>query len=96
MARYREYCYEQSRLLPVSLKQQIQPGTFEYTINYLIDKQINLAVFEERYENDETGAPAIDPAILLKVKQKTITTLHHEYAERLTFAVKIVRLPALL
>lgn len=67
MARYREYCYEQSRLLPVSLRQQIQPGTFEYTINYLIDKQINLEVFEDRYENDETGAPAIDPAILLKV-----------------------------
>ncbi len=67
MARYRQYSYEQSRLLPVSLGQQIQPGTFEYTLNYLVDNEINLKVFESRYRNDETGAQAIDPAILLKV-----------------------------
>jgi transposase len=67
MARYRDYSYEQARLLPISLVQQIQPGSFEYTLNYLIDHEVDLAVFESRYCNDETGAPAIDPAILLKV-----------------------------
>jgi len=67
VAKYRDYSYEQSRLLPVSLKNQIQPGTIEYTINYLVDHEIDLSVFDEQYKNDETGAPAIDPAILLKI-----------------------------
>ena len=67
MPRYREYSYEQARLLPVSLKQQIQPGTFEHCVNYLVDQEIDMKVFENKYRNDETGAPAIDPAILLKV-----------------------------
>lgn len=67
MARYREYAQDQARLLPVSLQQQIQPGTIEYTINYLVDHEIDQGVFESRYKNDVTGAPAIDPAILLKI-----------------------------
>jgi transposase len=33
----------------------------------VVDREIDLKVFENRYRNDETGAPAIDPAILLKV-----------------------------
>ena len=67
MARYREYCYEQSLMLPVRLADQLQPGTFEYTVNYLVDNEIDLSVFESNYNNDETGAPAYDPAILLKI-----------------------------
>jgi transposase len=67
VARYKDYDQDQTRLLPVSLTQQIQPGTIEYTINYLVDHQIDLRVFDSRYRNDATGAPAIDPAILLKV-----------------------------
>jgi len=67
LARYREYSYDQGMLLPVSLTNQIQPGTIEHTINYLVDHEIDLLVFDEQYKNDETGAPAIDPAILLKI-----------------------------
>lgn len=67
MARYREYSYDQSLMVPISLAAQLQPGTFEYTINYLVDHEIDLSVFEDRYHNDETGAPAYDPAVLLKV-----------------------------
>lgn len=67
MARYREYFQDQVRLLPISLTQQIQPGTIEYTINYLVDHDVDLSVFDSRYRNDATGAPAIDPAILLKI-----------------------------
>ena len=55
------------KLLPVSFEQQILPGTFEYTLNELIDNEVDLTVFEARYRNDETGAPAYDPAILLKI-----------------------------
>lgn len=67
MARYKEYSYEQTKLIPIAFSNQILPGTFEYTLNYLIDNEFDLAVFEQRYDNDETGAPAYDPAILLKI-----------------------------
>ena len=67
MARYKEYSYEQTKLIPIVFSNQILPGTFEYTLNHLIDNEFDLAVFEQRYHNDETGAPAYDPSILLKI-----------------------------
>jgi len=67
MARFREYSYDQTVMLPVVLGRQLQPGSFEYAINYLVDQCVDRSVFDERYANDETGAPAIDPAILLKI-----------------------------
>jgi hypothetical protein len=44
---------------------QIQQGTFEYTLNYLIDSEFDLSIFDGRFRNDETGAPAYDPRIVL-------------------------------
>jgi transposase len=46
---------------------QIQPDTFEYTLHQLIDNGLDLAIFNDRFKNDETGAPAYDPGILLKI-----------------------------
>jgi len=67
MARYKHYDYGQTKLLPISYERQILPGTFEHTLSYLIDNKIDLSVFEGRYRNDDTGAPAYDPALLLKI-----------------------------
>lgn len=67
MARYKSYSYEQTKLIPLSFQQQILPGTFEYTLNYLIDHEFDISIFDQRYQNDETGAPAYDPAVLLKI-----------------------------
>jgi transposase len=67
MARYKVYDYRQSKLIPISFDKQILPGTFEHTLNYLIDHELDLAIFDARYINDMTGAPAYDPAILLKI-----------------------------
>jgi transposase len=67
MARYKEYSYEQTKLIPLSFSRQILPGTFEHALNFLIDNEFDLSPFEQRYHNDETGAPAYDPAILLKI-----------------------------
>lgn len=67
MARYKEYSYEQGKFIPIHFDKQILPGTFEYTLSYLIDEEIDLSFFDQRYKNDETGAPAYDPAILLKI-----------------------------
>ncbi len=85
MARYKPYDYGQMKLLPVSFERQILPGSFEYTLNKLIDKDIDLSVFEARYRNDETGAPAYDPAILLKI-------VLYAYSKGVTSSGEIARL----
>lgn len=67
MARYKPYSYDQGKLIPVYFADQILPGTFEYALNHIIDNELDLSIFFDRYKNDETGAPAFDPAILLKI-----------------------------
>jgi len=67
VAIYKGYDYSQGKFIPIHFDKQILPGTFEYTLHYLIDNEIDLTLFDERYKNDETGAPAYDPAILLKI-----------------------------
>lgn len=67
MARYKHYDYNQTKMIPLRFADQIQPGTFEYTLNHVVDNDLDLSVFESRYRNDVNGAPAYDPAILLKV-----------------------------
>jgi transposase len=67
MARYKNYDYSQGKFIPIHFDRQILPGTFEYSLHYLIDNEIDLSIFDNRYQNDETGAPAYDPAILLKI-----------------------------
>jgi len=85
MARFKPYDYGQMKLIPVSFKEQILPGTFEYTLNHLIDHEIDLTVFEHRYQNEETGAPAYDPAILLKI-------ILYAYSRGVTASRRIERL----
>ena len=67
MARYKDTSYEQSKLIPIAFSKQIPPGTFEYTLSYLVDHVLDMSVFDARFHNDETGAPAYDPAVLLKI-----------------------------
>jgi len=67
MARYKDYDYSQGKFIPIHFDRQILPGTFEYSLHYLIDNEIDLSVFDLRYRNDEMGAPAYDPAVLLKI-----------------------------
>ncbi len=67
MARYKEYDYSQGKFIPVHFDKQILQGTFEHTLHYLIDNEIDLSIFDLRYQNDDMGAPAYDPAILLRI-----------------------------
>lgn len=55
------------RFLPVVLEQQIMPGSFEHALHVLIDTEFDLSSLHARFNNDDTGAPAYDPAVLLKV-----------------------------
>lgn len=67
MARYRHYDPEQTKMIAVFYGRQLLPGTFEHALSYLIDNEIDLERFSARFKNDETRAPAYDPAVLLKV-----------------------------
>ena len=67
MARYKETEKEQGRFLTVNLYEQLIIGTFEHTLDVLIDTKIDLKVFDRKYNNDLTGASAIEPRILLKI-----------------------------
>jgi len=55
------------RFLPVVLEQQIVPGTFEHALHVLIDTEFDFTPLHVKFNNDETGAPAYDPAVLLKI-----------------------------
>ncbi len=37
MPRFKPYSYEQTRFIPVDLKNQLQAGTFEFAVNELIN-----------------------------------------------------------
>jgi len=67
MPRYQDYNYDQMVMLTIDLEQQLQPGSFEFTIHRLIDQHIDLSVFDSHYANDVNGRPAYDPALLLKI-----------------------------
>ena len=67
MAKFRPCNENQLVMLPISLQDQLVEGTLEHTINELVEKRLDLSVFDARYNNDVIGAPAIHPKILLKV-----------------------------
>jgi len=69
MPRFKETNPDQTVLLAVSFDRQILPGTFEHTLNYLVDHKRDLSVFHHKYRNEEGGRPAYDPALLFKTSR---------------------------
>ena len=66
MPRFKPYSYDQIKLIPIDFKRQLQPGTFEFALNHIVDN-MDLSIFHHRFHNDDTGATAYDPAVLLKI-----------------------------
>ena len=67
MPNFITYDYNQSVMLAINFEDQLQPGSFEHAIHYLINNRLDLSVFYPRFNNDDAGRPAYDPAILLKI-----------------------------
>ena len=67
MAKYKRYDYDQMIMLPISLEDQLSPGTLEFAIHTVVETCMDLSLFDEKYKNDETGRFAYDPKILLKI-----------------------------
>ena len=67
MPRFKPYNYDQNSMVVINYRDQLQPGTFEHAIHFLVDKKLDLSIFDAHYSNDDGGRPAYDPAILLKI-----------------------------
>lgn len=67
MPHFKDYDYNQMKMIPIAFDKQILPGSFEYSLCYLIDHEIDQKIFYDHYTNDKNGRPAYDPAILLKI-----------------------------
>ena len=67
MAKYKPYNYSQTVMLPVSLDDQLTPGTIEFAINMLVEDRMDMTRFDAKFKNDETGCKAYNPKILLKI-----------------------------
>ena len=67
MPRFRVCDYRQKLMIPVSLEEQLLSGTLEHAIHYLIEERVEDSWFEDLYANDDTGAPAYPPRMLLKI-----------------------------
>jgi len=66
MARYKPQD-RNALLLPVVLSEQIVPGSFAFALDYLVDHELDLSELDARFKNDEVGASAYDPRVMLKV-----------------------------
>jgi len=60
MARYKEPEKAQRIMIPVYLDEQLVSRTFEHILNELINTQMDMRIFDSKYNNDLTGA-AIEP-----------------------------------
>jgi transposase len=67
MAKYKPYNYSQRVMIPVSLEDQLIPGTLKFAVHTLVEDRMGTSMFEDRYNNDDTGRWAYDPKVLLKV-----------------------------
>jgi transposase len=67
MAHYKTTEKDQGLFLTINLAEQLVPGTYEYTLTRLIDNKLDLSIFDRKYNNDYTGAAAIEPRLLLKI-----------------------------
>lgn len=66
MARYKRQELN-GLFLPVILSEQIVPGSFAFALEYLVDRELDLAALDKRFKNDATGASAFDPRVMLKI-----------------------------
>jgi len=67
MAKYKSYGYSQRVMIPVSLDDQLIPGTLEFAIHTLVETRMDTSIFDSHYNNDEVGCSAYDPKVLLKI-----------------------------
>ena len=64
---FKESYKDQGQFISVIPDEQITEGSFDETVQLLMDSVLDLSAFEADYNNSKGGAPAYPPAVLLKV-----------------------------
>ena len=67
MARYKPADYGQGQFIPISFEKQILPGSFEHALNFIVDNKLDFSVLDKIHVNDDVGAPAYNPRVMLKI-----------------------------
>ena len=49
MPNFKKYDYNQSAMVVVNFREQLQPNTFEFTLHQLVENHLDLSVFYEKY-----------------------------------------------
>ena len=58
MAKYIPYDYNQNIMVVINFQDQLQAGTFEHALHYLVTQKLDLSIFEIAFKNDKEGRPA--------------------------------------
>ncbi len=54
-------------MLVVDFDKQLEAGSFEHALCHMVDRGLDLTGLISRIRNDDGGAPAYDPAVLIKI-----------------------------
>jgi hypothetical protein len=87
MARYKDVQCDQDKFIPASFRKQILPGTFEYTLSYLVDNEFDLSVLDAPCCTDVAFDEAQGQGLLKPVIQNTdkyFQTIGHPHIFNIT------------
>jgi hypothetical protein len=71
MPNFKKYDYDQTAMVVVNFLEQLQPGTFEFTLHQLIEGHIDLSVFYEKYQRELNKTRAKQDSHLNNLNKKT-------------------------
>ena len=52
MPKFKPYNHKQTSIVVINYEEQLQPGTFEHAIHYLITEKLDLSIFYKHFNND--------------------------------------------
>ncbi|WP_394424433.1 hypothetical protein [Vreelandella stevensii] len=66
MPRFKVYNYDQTAMVVTNYQDQLQSGTFEHSVHYLIEHEFELSVFHLGYCNYTIGKPLRHQSLVQK------------------------------
>ncbi|UTD53938.1 transposase [Halomonas sp. MS1] len=69
MPRFKAYNYDQNAMVVINYQDQLQPGTSEHAVHYLIEHKLDLSVF---HKTNTASAIATVPADRYLLSSRTI------------------------
>jgi len=55
MTLYKSYDLNQAKMIPLVYADQVLAGSFQHALNDIIERHLDLSLFDERYANDATA-----------------------------------------